>query len=84
MKKESTKEKLLNSDDKLLSLQEKLEMKKAERLEAQQKMKVKPSATSLRQTSSMMREKVKYRILQNHFFFEDYNLLGIQLFRMKY
>jgi len=84
VKKESTKEKLLNSDDKLLSLQEKLEMKKAERLEAQQKMKVKPSATSLRQTSSMMREKVKYRILQNHFFFEDYNLLGIQLFRMKY
>ncbi|KAF6035596.1 CFAP99 [Bugula neritina] len=57
VKKESTKEKLLNSDDKLLSLQEKLEMKKAERLEAQQKMKVKPSATSLRQTSSMMREK---------------------------
>ncbi|XP_067935947.1 cilia- and flagella-associated protein 99-like [Watersipora subatra] len=59
VRKESTKETLLRNDEKLTALQEKLEQKKAERLELQQKTKTKPSQSSIQHTKALMKEKTK-------------------------
>jgi len=58
VKVDTTKSKLFQKDEKLLALQEKLEQRKAERLEAQQTSKIKPSPASLRKTRSLMKDKV--------------------------
>lgn len=60
VKKDDVKVKLLQKDEHLLTLQEKLEMKKAERLELQQKSKARPPKSSLAQTRTMIRDKVSY------------------------
>lgn len=78
MKKENTKEKLLQNDEKLAALQERLEQKKAARLEIQNKSKAKPSRASLLQTRGMMREKVREPLLVCPFGF--LNLLALHSF----
>ena len=60
VRQESTKDVLLRKDEKLTALQERLEQKKAERLEFQQKQKTKPPKASIQHTRGLMREKVSY------------------------
>lgn len=58
VKKDDAKVKLLQKDEHLLSLQEKLDQKKRERLELQQKSKSRPPKSSLAQTRNLIRDKV--------------------------
>jgi len=59
VKKDDAKVKLLQKDEHLLSLQEKLDQKKRERLELQQKSKSRPPKSSLAQTRNLIRDKTK-------------------------